>query len=54
MRKKEIIEVFEKIVQGCADVRQEKDVHKDAKELALLIMGDCNKAIRDIQETREK
>jgi len=49
MSVEEIIEVFEKIIQGCADVRQEKDIHKDAKELALLIMGDCNRAIRNIK-----
>ena len=49
MSEEEIIEVFKQIIQGCADVRQEKGVHKDAKTLALLIMGDCNKAIRDIR-----
>ena len=49
-----MIDTFKKIITGCEDVRAEKDVHKDAKELALLIMGECNKAIRDIQETREK
>jgi hypothetical protein len=49
MNIEEVVKVFEKIVQGCADVRQEKDIHKDAKELALLIMGDCNRAIRNIR-----
>ena len=49
MSEEKIIEVFKQIIQGCADVRQEKDIHKDAKALALLIMGDCNKAIRNIR-----
>lgn len=49
MSREEIIEVFETIIEGCAGVREEKDIHKDAKELALLIMGDCNKAIRNIR-----
>jgi hypothetical protein len=49
MSREEIIEVFEMIIEGCAGVREDKDMHTDAKELALLIMGDCNKAMRNIR-----
>jgi hypothetical protein len=49
----DLIKTLEKIIQGCKDIREEKSIHKDARELALLIMGDCNRAIREYHESNQ-
>jgi hypothetical protein len=39
------IEMMKKIIEGCSSVRQEKNLHKDAKDLALLIIKDCRNVL---------
>ena len=41
---------LEKIIEGCGFVKEEKNIHKDAKDLATLIRKDCftiSKALRN-------
>ena len=39
------IEVLEKIIEGCREVRGEDGAHEDAKSIASLVIRACNKAI---------
>ena len=45
-----MIKVFEKIIEGCQNIKEEPDCHEDAKKLASLIIKDCNIALRKAQE----
>lgn len=47
-----LIETLEKIKQGCKDVRKDKSIHKDARYLAYLVLNDCNKAIKEHNESK--
>jgi len=33
---------LEKMLEGCANVKEDKNIHKDAKDLATQIIIDCN------------
>lgn len=33
---------LEKILEGCANVKEDKNIHKDAKDLATQVIIDCN------------
>ena len=35
------IQTMHKIIEGCANVKGEKDIHQDAKSLATEVMKDC-------------
>lgn len=35
------LDALEKIIEGCGFVKEEKDLHKDAKNLATLVRKDC-------------
>ena len=48
--REQMIDTFKKIITGCEDVRAEKDVHKDAKDLATLVIKDCNNLLQFIKE----
>jgi hypothetical protein len=50
MTKKEIVAVLEKIIEGCRNVKEDANLHQHAKELATLVIRDCNLAIREIQK----
>ena len=50
MTKEEIVAVFEKIIEGCRNVKEEPDLHKHAKDLATLVIRDCNLAIKEINK----
>jgi hypothetical protein len=45
-----MIQVLEKIIKGCNEVKEDPDCHKDAKSLASLIIRDCNFGLRGAQE----
>jgi hypothetical protein len=49
MNEEKVIAMFEKIIDGCRNVKEEPDLHKNAKELATLIIRDCNLSIREIR-----
>jgi hypothetical protein len=34
-------QTMEKMIEGCINVKEETDLHKDAKDLAKLIIHDC-------------
>ena len=34
--------IFEKIIEGCRNVKQTPEIHKDAKNLASAVIRDCN------------
>ena len=44
------IQTMEKMVEGCETVRNEKDIHKDAKDLARLVIKDCNNLLLFLKE----
>ena len=46
--KEELVARLEKIINSCTDVKQERDIHKDAKDLASLVIRDLNILIKDI------
>jgi hypothetical protein len=33
---------LEKMLEGCANVKEDKNIHKDAKDLATQVIIDCN------------
>ena len=41
---------FQKILEGCTNVKDDKDCHEEAKKLAKLIIKDCNMAIKKAQD----
>ena len=41
---------LEEIIEGCKNVKEDKHVHKDAKDLARLVINDCNTLLRFIKE----
>lgn len=50
MNKENVITIFEKIIEGCRNVKEEPDLHKDAKDLARLVIQDCNQAIKELKQ----
>jgi len=36
------IQTVEKIIEGCRNVKEDNKIHRDAKELATMIIRDCN------------
>ncbi len=45
--------ILEKIIDGCRGVKEDPDMHKHAKELATLVIRDCNEGLRDRQATED-
>lgn len=45
--------ILEKIIDGCRGVKEDPDMHKHAKELATLVIRDCNEGLRSRQATEE-
>ena len=45
-----VIQTVEKIIEGCSNVREDNDLHKDAKHLARLVMQDCRGLLMFIKE----
>jgi hypothetical protein len=39
-------EIIEKIIDGCSEVKKNPKIHKDAKDLATLVIKDCNDALK--------
>lgn len=37
---------LEKIIEGCTNVKEDKNIHKDAKSLATEVIKDCNYLLR--------
>jgi len=44
------VQTVEKIIEGCKNVKEDKDLHKDAKDLARLVIKDCNNLLLFIKE----
>jgi hypothetical protein len=44
------VQTIEEIIEGCRSVKEDKGVHKDAKDLATLVIKDCNNLLRFIKE----
>jgi hypothetical protein len=45
-----VIQTVEKIIEGCSNVREDNDIHKDAKQLARLVLQDCRGLLMFIKE----
>ena len=45
-----VTQTVEKIIEGCSNVREDNDIHKDAKHLARLVMQDCRGLLMFIKE----
>lgn len=39
-------DILEKIIDGCSEVKKNPKIHKDAKDLATLVIKDCNDALK--------
>jgi hypothetical protein len=50
MNKEKVIAIFEKMIEGCRNVKEEPDIHEDTKNLATLVIRDCNLAIKELKE----
>jgi hypothetical protein len=42
--------IIEKIIDGCSEVKKNPEIHKDAKDLATLVIKDCNDALDVFQK----
>ena len=42
------IQIIENIIEGCQEVKAEEEIHKDAKDLAKLVIKDCRKALIEL------
>lgn len=42
------IQIIEKIIDGCQEVRGNENIHKDAKDLSTLVIKDCKKALIEL------
>ena len=42
--------LIEKIIEGCGNVREDKGLHKDAHDLARLVIQDCRGLLMFIKE----
>ena len=45
-----VIQTVEKIIEGCGYVREDKGLHKDAHDLARLVIQDCRGLLMFIKE----
>ena len=45
--------ILEKIIDGCRGVKEDPEMHKHAKELATLVIRDCNEGLRNQHATEE-
>lgn len=45
-----VIQTVEKIIEGCVHVREDNDIHKDAHDLARLVIQDCRGLLMFIKE----
>ena len=45
-----VIQTVEQIIEGCSNVREDNNIHKDAKHLARLVMQDCRGLLMFIKE----
>ena len=45
--------ILEKIIDGCRGVKEDPDMHKHAKELATLVIRDCNEGLRNESELKK-
>jgi hypothetical protein len=43
-------EIIEKIIDGCTEVKKNPEIHKDAKDLATLVIKDCNDVLDAFQK----
>jgi hypothetical protein len=50
MNKENVIAIFEKIIEGCRNVKEDAELHQHAKDLATLVIRDCNLAIKELKE----
>ena len=44
------VETLKEIIEGCRNVKEDSGVHKDAKDLATLVIKDCNTLLLFIKE----
>ena len=42
MTNDEVIKAIQKIVEGCRNVKNDNESHEEAKQLATLVINDCN------------
>lgn len=42
-------DILEKIIDGCSEVKKNPKIHKDAKDLATLVIKDCNDALEKLK-----
>ena len=50
MTKEDLIQALEKIREGCINVKQEKDIPDETKQLAQLIIKDCNSVLLKVEK----
>ena len=39
-------QTMEKMIEGCRNVKEDKNMHDDAKQLAILIIHECHTLLR--------
>ena len=44
------VQTIENMIEGCRNVKEDKELHKDAKNLARLVIKDCNTLLLFIKE----
>jgi hypothetical protein len=42
------IQIIENIIEGCQGVKENENIHKDAKDLSNLVIKDCRKALIEL------
>ena len=48
------IQTMEKIIEGCMNIREDDHIHKDAKELARLVIKDCKGLLLFIRDDKDE
>jgi hypothetical protein len=47
---KQAVAAFEKIVDGCNGIDEDRDVHPEAKKVARLVRKDCLRALEALRQ----
>jgi hypothetical protein len=48
------VQTVEQMIEGCRNIKEDKTIHKDAKDLATLVIKDCNNLLMFIKENADE
>ena len=48
-----LVSKIQEIIEGCENVKAEKDIHEDAKNLARMVKRDCYQLLKIIEQGKK-